>query len=303
MLYYPEEWIQSEFAQNPTLEADVLKTFADFGIFTSHPHLEKIAKRMSPGSMGNALFPYASYEKLRVLTTALVLFYLYDDVVEGHGESEVEKIVDAITGKDVRLKQDSRAFVRLMAYIGCEYFAHMPIEWNQRIEAGMRKLISSDNTEADLLSDKEHPDVETYMAWRRVNMAGLLMADLVEYELGFVLPEPWLKNEHVQQIRNTWSLINLLQNDYISAISGRDKGKLNLAWAFAKMYNVDEKSAIEMVLQQHNEAVRLLVSIESNFSILASGNHELQAWGRHMRSSFVGYGLYQQRAARDKKDS
>jgi hypothetical protein len=177
----------------------------------------------------------------------------------------------------------------------------MPASWISAFRGGMQVYLESLNEERRflrVLKEKGHPGVTAFLTWRRPNVGGSVLCNLVEYEMDFVLPEEWARHELVVKIEHLLCDIMMYQNDVLSAISGKDDAMLNIAFALSRDLELDQQESVGLVREMHDAAVRRVSKLYSDLEQICEGDARMMMMARHQQNAFAGLARFQQEASR-----
>lgn len=244
---------------------------------------------LMPGRIGALWFPYATEDKLMTVSLFLVTFFLYDDVMENGREPDIDQCILALSGK-LNPDDTTRSFIRVMCHLG-KCFEPAPELWKTQFLQGMRVFLESIGDESLLIKKMqemgEHPGVDAFWKWRTPNLGANVVCLLAEFVTdNYVSFEK--KEKHEIQIKHIWNCCNIImmcQNDYVSAICGKDDNRLNLGFAMTRTFGFADHCSVMLAL--HNHAVMEMHEISRKFT-----DEELLDWSNHLKTSFTGIARY-----------
>jgi hypothetical protein len=276
------------------------------GVYKQHPHLKRLMTALQPDMMGRRVYPTAlDADRQRTGAWFLAVFFIYDDVLEGNKETEMDKVMRAIMGELKHPEREPRSLVRAIAEVG-NNFRHMPAPWKARFKRDMRKYYETLGLERDLLQEMgrtgQHPDLAGYLKWRWHNIGGLVVIMMVDYCVPSVqAAESWITHPLGLAVSDLFNWIFICQNDYTSARSGRDDGKLNLVWAFMREHGYSKDQACNAVMALHDAKVVALKNACTQLAQASDFDPAVLAWTESVVQAALGFARFHEDAKRYKQ--
>jgi hypothetical protein len=231
----------------------------------------------------------------------LTTYFLYDDIKEDAQEHEADKMLRLLTN-DLHIGLgETDAFAVLNSKIGTRLKA-MPSTWKEEYAAGMRRYFDSIGDETLLIqkmnSVRAHPSVDAYWRWRRPNIGGEVLMLFAEVDEDNQLPGSWAQEPIIKEIYSAWDVIMMCQNDLASAKGGRDIGRLNLAFAIAGDFEMDDAAALNVLVAIHDGAVRRLDGLFSKLADRSAGDQNVARWTDACKQVVVGCATWHDQCGR-----
>lgn len=288
---------------NHEFNIETHRVLTEIGVYREHPKLKRFVDRLNPGKWGPLIFPNASREHQLTLTWSVVFFFIYDDVLEDHAEHEIDKMLAASVGDLIDWQNEPRSLVRAMAKLVGEGFKSMSHNLKQRWLFAIGKYIESIGTETALLNDMKtngkHPDCDTFLNWRWYNVAGLAAVLILESQLvNENLPEDFVHGDLYQQAIIQFNILFIIQNDYVSAVCGRDEGRLNMSYALSCKFGYDHDRSLCVMMTMHDQAMQVLNNIYIQIATTYKNNMEVIKWIECMQLGSFGFARFWEGSAR-----
>ncbi|CAF0780725.1 unnamed protein product [Adineta steineri] len=125
---------------------------------------------------------------------------------------------------------------------------------------------------------KDHqiiPDLKTYIEARRVSVYGTLVCTLIQYSLGFDLPDVCLADKTLKRIMECFMDAGAWANDIYSFNNEQSEGHYNLV---SVLMNANSSLSIQQAMDQ---AGQMVIDVYADFQRL---RHELPSWGADIDS-------------------
>lgn len=188
-LRYPASWFAPVNPHAPAVSARLADWFRELGVVADDATAAKL-RRMDVGGYGGHPFPRADRDVLETVTAMLALWIFHDDTIEGHGDDDGGRLLEALAGAPAVRGHDTPV-VRGYRELGGRLLARMSPAWRQRHLADFAGWLLSVDDEADLarrFRAGARLTVEEHLEVREINVGMLPVIDWIEYDLGRELP-------------------------------------------------------------------------------------------------------------------
>ncbi len=219
-------------------------------------------------------FGWTNFGRGLIVTKILMLWILFDDAINRSDRDywqrhrlSVQDHVEALRG--VALAPGAGPFLRAWYGLGeqlahtrswREQFAHDFGEW---LEASLREFEASSPRDAP----GRLPELDTYLNSRTLTVGVQAMYHLVEFALGFELPEAAWCSREVNELHDLGSRSLLLANDIYRLERDLTSGRPNVVLVLQAHYGISLQEALEQAVLTHNECVARFDEIAHSLSL------------------------------------
>ncbi len=295
-LRYPAAWLATPNPHGPEAARAAEATLRAAGVLAS-ARAERGFAAAAPALLGACPFPRAGAPALRLVTTFLANWALYDDTIERTGEPDVPRAAAALRGD--LAPADLPPFLSAFAAVGAGLRGRSPA-WRDRFGARFADTTRSVDTERALLADQAlhgaPPTVAAYLAWRRVNIGVLPVLSLVEVDLDAELAPVLLEDPLLAALEDAASDVVLAINDLHG--EHRDAGGLNLAASLAWHDRLGPAAARTAILALHDDAVARVRVLGDALLARHPDDSLLPAWIARVGHVLAGFAEWHARAPR-----
>ncbi|CAF3816576.1 unnamed protein product [Adineta steineri] len=224
------------------------------------------------------IYPRASRRRLRDLCELGVLIFTYDQIHDSRSKDDISE-----QAKQQMLCNISDACQPAGTFKPLTLFASVTHEWWQRILAYTTPVFQQrfkttfrDTVEASFRQEtyeKDHqtlPDLKTYIELRRNTCYGPMTYTLIEFSLGFDLPDECLANETLKRLMNCMVDAASWTNDIYSFNVEQSEGQYNL---ISVLMNANPPLSIQQAMDQ---AGQMVIDEYAHFERL---QRQLPSWG------------------------
>jgi epi-isozizaene synthase len=280
-LLYPEEWKCELHPAAFGAEARTEQWLEKLGLLKDPEGCEKFKHIHSHGYAGLS-FPDADFESLVPIMEFLTLWFFYDDdMVEGRGDPEENRAVDAVMGRPDRY-EGNNPYHRGWWELGRHFRSVMSERWNRRHGERFRDWLRAVKEEGrfavGLREQGVLPSVEEFLFARCDNNGTIPTIDFVEYLRREELPDVLLKDPELSALERLASDVIAIVNDLHAYTKDRKNRWCNLVDCAAEQFGLSLEGAFERVAAMHNEHILKILSMESRLTAKAPDPSSFRRW-------------------------
>ena len=273
-------WPHGSPPDDPHILDRIDRFLGDHGVFAENPHAAKTVAKLGPAEIARYWFPRVEQKKSDILVIYNLVWWLYDDSVETCSDAEQARAIAATVGDLTDPADEPRSVLRAFNALG-QAFGTMPTSWKDLLHRAQSDWFASHGRELDLIRRMEeagrHPDCETFLTWRYVNIAAFALAVLTDYAMSAPLDEQrW--STHIDSIRTQFNWMCILQNDMTSMHCGKDGARLNMTKALCAEFDIDVAAAFHIMTRLHEQCVGKLSAACTQFAHDADYDPPVMEW-------------------------
>lgn len=245
--------------------------------------LRKRYKKSNFGKLATCFFPNASPELLLSMGRWVLVAFAFDDYYGSYSLDELkiqcQKVIDILNG-DSSHAEENEIFKQFNA-LRDELFPIVTQEWIQRF-IDDHQLWFDGMFEETLYSYKEitiYPSLEEYVLLREKVSAGLVVCDLLEVSIGFIMPKELFLHPTIQRIRQLLTLMVAWFNDIHSVSWELERHEAaNLVLVIKNERNCSKEEAYEAAIEIHNNDLEEFIEITRNLPDFGKYNNDVKRY-------------------------